>query len=61
MGSVFTETFRNKKTKSFGAGEPLNGQLPLDRAAYTTKQAVIGALVRTALARHRKAKQRSEE
>jgi len=34
-----------------GRASALNGQLPLDRAADTTKQSVVGALVRTPLAR----------
>jgi hypothetical protein len=44
-----------------GRTSALNGQLPLDRAAYATKQSVVGALVRTPLARQREAKQQSDE
>jgi hypothetical protein len=44
-----------------GRSRALNGQLPLDRAAYTTKQPVVGALVRAALVRQRESKQQSEE
>ena len=44
-----------------GRASALNGQLPLDRAAYATKQSVVGALVRTPLARQREAKQQSDE
>jgi hypothetical protein len=44
-----------------GRASTLNGQLPLDRAAYATKQSVVGAFVRAALARQQEAKQQSDE
>jgi hypothetical protein len=44
-----------------GRTSALNAQLPLDRAAYATKQSVIGAFARAALARQREAEQQSDE
>jgi hypothetical protein len=38
----------------------LNSQLPLERAAYLTKQSVVGALMRAALAQ-REGKQQNNE
>jgi hypothetical protein len=39
----------------------LNGQLSLDWTAYVTKQPVVGAFVRAALARQRKGQQQGDE
>jgi len=50
-----------KRPNRFGRTSTLNGQLSLDRAAYVTKQSVVGTLVRAALARQRESKQQSEE
>ena len=50
-----------KRPNRSGRASTLNGQHPLDRAAYATKQSVVGALVRTPLARQREAKQQSDE
>jgi hypothetical protein len=44
-----------------GRPSALNGQLPLDWTAYATKQAMVGAFVRAALARQRESKQQSHE
>jgi hypothetical protein len=44
-----------------GRASALNGQLPLDRAAYATKQSVVGALVRTALARQGETEPQSQQ
>jgi hypothetical protein len=46
-----------KRPNRSGRASTLDGQLPLDRAAYATKQAVVGAFVPAALARQREAKQ----
>ena len=50
-----------KRPNRSGRASTLKCQLPLDRAAHATKQSVVGAFVRTALARQREAKQQSEE
>jgi hypothetical protein len=50
-----------KRPNRPGSASALDGQLPLDRAAYATKQSVVGALVRAAVARQREAKQQSDE
>jgi hypothetical protein len=50
-----------KRPNRSGRASALNGQLPLDRAAYATKQSVVGAFVRAALAHQREDKQQSEE
>jgi hypothetical protein len=49
-----------KRPNRSGRASALNGQLPLDRAAYATKQSVVEAFVRAALARQREAKQSEE-
>jgi hypothetical protein len=46
---------------SSGRASVLNGQFPLDRAAYTTKQPMVRALMRTALTRQGKTKPQSEQ
>ena len=50
-----------KRPDRSGRASALDSQLPLDRAAYATKQSVVGAFVRAAVARESEAKQQSEE
>jgi hypothetical protein len=50
-----------KRPNRSGRTSAFNGQPPLYRAAYVTKQSVVGALVRAALARQRETKQQSKE
>ena len=44
-----------------GRASTLNGELPLDRAAYATKQPAVGAFVRAALTRQRESKQQGDD
>src|ERR1700724_1341346 len=50
-----------KRPNRSGRASTLNGQLPLDRAADTTKQSMVGALVRTPLARQGETEPQSEQ
>jgi hypothetical protein len=54
----FQETKRPNRSRRASA---LNGQLPLDRAAYAAKKSVVGAFVRAALAHETETKQHCEE
>jgi len=50
-----------KRPNRSGRKSAFDGHLPLDLTAHTTKQSVVGAFVRAALAPYRESKQQSNE